>query len=118
MSSTSLSIDDIKPLKVERPFDINAYDIDVMGIVSNIVYVRWFEDMRKLLLDVHLPYTGLLDDGISPVLSRTEVNYMKPLTMYDQPHGVLWLAEMSKSRYDVSGNEFAFTSTRKPRKTS
>ncbi len=30
-----------KPLLIEMPIKINFYDIDAMGIVSNIVYVRW-----------------------------------------------------------------------------
>jgi acyl-CoA thioester hydrolase len=42
--------DVFKPMLVELEIKIKAYDIDVMGIVSNIVYVRWFEDLRTLFL--------------------------------------------------------------------
>ena len=31
---------------VEMPLKVQGYDIDVAGIVSNIVYVRWLEDLR------------------------------------------------------------------------
>jgi len=30
---------------VERAIEIKTYDIDFAGIVSNIVYVRWLEDL-------------------------------------------------------------------------
>ena len=35
-----------RKLVAERNFEVNGYDIDAMGIVSNIVYIRWFEDLR------------------------------------------------------------------------
>jgi len=41
----------VRPMLIQKPLKINGYDIDVMGIVSNIVYIRWFEDLRFEFLD-------------------------------------------------------------------
>ena len=30
----------------EQPLPIRTYDIDFAGIVSNIVFIRWLEDLR------------------------------------------------------------------------
>ena len=35
-------------LVAEREIEVNNYDIDAMGIVSNIVYIRWFEDLMNI----------------------------------------------------------------------
>jgi acyl-CoA thioester hydrolase len=35
----------------EQPLPIRTYDIDFAGIVSNIVFIRWLEDLRLALLD-------------------------------------------------------------------
>ena len=34
-----------KPLEVSLNLPIKTYDIDFAGIVSNIVYIRWLEDL-------------------------------------------------------------------------
>ena len=78
-----------RPLLIEKQLKVNGYDIDVMGIVSNIVYVRWFEDLRYRFLDTFCPFEELLARNQSPILSRTEVEYKYPLTIYDHnPLGV------------------------------
>ncbi len=86
-------------LLVERPLRPNGYDIDVMGIVSNIVYIRWFEDLRLAFLDTYMPYEDFLDAGISPVIGRTEVDYKRPITMADRPMGRIWLPELGRARW-------------------
>ena len=39
----------------EQPLPIRTYDIDFAGIVSNIVFIRWLEDLRLALLDQTYP---------------------------------------------------------------
>ena len=36
----------MRVMELEMPLKVRAYDVDAMGYVSNIVYVRWFEDLR------------------------------------------------------------------------
>ncbi len=91
-----------KPMLVEHQFRVQAYDIDVMGIMSNIVYIRWFEDLRFLLLDKYWSYEEMLKIGQSPILSKTEVEYKRPLTIFDQPMGQLWMSDLTKSRWTIN----------------
>ncbi len=91
-----------RPMLVEKKIKVNAYDIDVMGIVSNIVYVRWFEDLRFLLLDQFWAYEDMLKLNQSPILSKTEIDYKRPLTILDNPVGELWISDLNKSRWTIS----------------
>jgi hypothetical protein len=74
----------VRPILIQKPLKINGYDIDVMGIVSNIVYIRWFEDLRFEFLDRYWPFENMLKSNRSPVLSTTHVKYRYPLTIYDR----------------------------------
>ncbi len=40
---------------VERDLPIRTYDIDFAGIVGNIVYVRWLEDLRLAMMEEAYP---------------------------------------------------------------
>jgi acyl-CoA thioester hydrolase len=91
-----------KALIVEKPIRINAYDIDVMGIVSNTVYVRWFEDLRFALLDEYFPVEPLLEQNISPILSNTHVAYKQSLIFFDKPIGRAWLSGLGKIKWEVT----------------
>lgn len=88
-----------RPMLVEMPIKIHGYDIDVMGIVNNIVYVRWFEELRNCFLDSFLPYDEIFERGISPMLKRTDVEYMGFLTMKDRPLGRIWMLEIGKTKW-------------------
>ena len=95
----------IRQLLVEKKFKINAYDIDAMGIVSNIVYIRWFEDLRMLFLDTYWPLEIMLRSGKSPVLAKTEIEYKHPLTIFDKPNGCAWASNLGRSKWEM---EFEF----------
>ncbi len=43
-----------KHLEIELQLPVKTYDIDFAGIVSNIVYVRWFEDNSSDILKIAL----------------------------------------------------------------
>lgn len=90
------------PMLVEKDFKVNAYDIDVMGIVSNIVYIRWFENLRFGLLDQFWPYEEMLRPGQSPILAKTTAEYHRPVTIFDRPQGKLWVSNLTRSRWEVA----------------
>jgi acyl-CoA thioester hydrolase len=92
----------IRPMLIQKPLKINGYDIDVMGIVSNIVYIRWFEDLRFEFLDRHWPFDNMLKSNQSPILSTTHVKYRYPLTIYDRPSGNLWISDLGRAKWTVS----------------
>jgi acyl-CoA thioester hydrolase len=55
---------------IRLAFPVKTYDVDFAGIVSNIVYVRWLEDLRLELLARTCPLARLVAEGIGPVLPR------------------------------------------------
>ncbi|MBX5318606.1 acyl-CoA thioesterase [Staphylococcus caprae] len=86
-------------LVAEKEIEVNNYDIDAMGIVSNIVYVRWFEDLRTVFINQHMNYSEMLKNHISPILMKTEIEYKVPVTIHDRPIGRCWLMQASKLKW-------------------
>jgi acyl-CoA thioester hydrolase len=89
-----MPVDDRRPLHVELPFQPKTYDIDFAGHVSNIVYIRWLEDLRMLVLDTYLPLTVLMERGIAPVVMRTTIDYKRPVKLFDSVRGSMWASEV------------------------
>ena len=88
-------------MQVELPIKIHGYDIDLMGIVNNIVYLRWFEHLRQEFLDRFWPLEDMLKENQSPILHKTSLEYKKPLTIYEKPKGRLWLSSVKHARWVV-----------------
>ena len=90
---------------VERPIDIKTYDIDFAGIVGNIVYVRWLEDLRLAMMAEVYPLERAVADDVAPVLLETRVSYERPLTLGDRVTGRIWAIGMTGVRWRI-GAEF------------
>ena len=60
-----------RPFEVQLALPIRTYDIDFAGVVSNIVYIRWLEDLRLKMLEVHLPLEQQITSGYGPLLAST-----------------------------------------------
>lgn len=88
-------------MMVEQEIRIKAYEIDAMGVVSNIQYVKWFEDLRHAFLDVYYPYDEMLKEQISPVLMNTDIYYRIPLTIHDKPRGHCRLARIRRMKWEM-----------------
>ncbi|MBE9044095.1 acyl-CoA thioesterase [Pleurocapsales cyanobacterium LEGE 10410] len=87
-----------KPLEVNLDLSVKTYDIDFAGIVSNIVYIRWLEDLRLKILETYLPLEQLMDRGYCPIINSTEIAYKKALRIGDRPIGKMWVAKLGQSR--------------------
>jgi acyl-CoA thioester hydrolase len=87
---------------VSLTFVIKTYDIDFAGIVSNLVYVRWLEDLRLQLLSQAYPLDRLIADGLGPVLLETHITYRDALTIHDKPEGRMLVEEMGNVRWTVA----------------
>src|SRR5215470_9418798 len=72
----------------EQPLPIRTYDIDFAGIVSNIVFIRWLEDLRLGFLDRAYPLLRALAEDVAPILLSTRIDYRRPVTIADpdRPH--------------------------------
>src|SRR3954454_21168660 len=90
---------------IRMAFPVKTYDIDFSGIVSNIVSVRWLEDLRVELLARSSPLDRLVADGIGPVLLETHIVYRDALTIQDKPDGRMWVERVGRVRWTV-GAEF------------
>lgn len=89
----------VRALEVQLAFDVKTYDIDFAGIVSNIVYIRWLEDMRLAILAAHLPISKQIESGIGPAIIKTEIQYKRPLTIHDEVEGRMWVESVGRARY-------------------
>lgn len=76
---------------------IRPYDVDVAGIVSNIVYVRWLEDLRSELLHAAFTPDAIRESKLMPVIVRTEINYRASLRFEDRCTGLMRVAEIGRT---------------------
>ena len=81
----------LRPLYIDLPITVKTYDIDFMGIVSNIAYVRWMEDLRLRFLEVHYPLERLLSELVVPVIVQTQIEYKRPIRIHDRVTGSMWM---------------------------
>ncbi|MEH2277396.1 MAG: thioesterase family protein [Nostoc sp.] len=107
-----------RPLEVVLAIPVRTYDIDFMGIVSNIVYIRWLEDLRLKFLDEHWRLNQQIDKGYAPILAATEIEYKRPIKIIDKVIGRLWLSNLGRLKWTVqaeilSNNELAAVATQK-----
>jgi acyl-CoA thioester hydrolase len=93
-----------KPLAVELQLPVRTYDIDFAGIVSNIVYVRWLEDLRLEMLSRFLPLEEQLQNGIAPLILQTKIDYKQAIQIADRPIGKMWVESLESLRWIVSAD--------------
>lgn len=86
----------------EETFRVQTYDIDFAGIVSNIVFIRWLEDLRLGLMDLSYPLTRALAEDVAPILSSTRIAYRRPLTIADRPVGRMRVAALGRVRWRLA----------------
>jgi acyl-CoA thioester hydrolase len=90
---------------VERDIVVKTYDIDFAGIVSNIVYIRWLEDLRLAMMDESYPLNRALADDLAPILLETRISYGRPITIRDRPRGRIWIRRLERIRW-IAAAEF------------
>mgnify|MGYP003575140945 CR=1 FL=1 len=95
---------------IQHSFRVMTYDIDFAGIVSNISYIRWLEDLRNLFAEQALSIGSAFQRGIVPALMHTEIDYLAPVRFPDLVNGRMWLAEHGRSKW-VLAAEFKSQAT-------
>lgn len=86
---------------VELSFPVKTYDIDFAGHVSNIVYIRWLEDLRLKILEENLPLDVQLEQGFGPILTKTEIEYKRPLRLGEEAIGRMWVSGTGRARWTL-----------------
>jgi len=92
-----------RPFLVQLPIQVKTYDIDFANIVHNAVYIRWLEDLRTAVLADHYAIEQMLADGLTPILTKTEIEYRHPVRFGDAVVGRMWVAELGRTRWTVQG---------------
>jgi acyl-CoA thioester hydrolase len=90
------------PFEVRLPLPVKTYDIDFSGIVSNIVYVRWLEDLRCEIITNYLPLEQQLKREFAPVILQTQIEYKKPIKILEKPLGRMWISKMKTLKWVVT----------------
>ena len=85
-----------QPLLITLDLPVKTYDIDFAGIVSNIVYIRWLEDLRLKIFESYLPLQWLMKQGYCPVIHSTAIKYLKALRVFDRPVGKMWVSQLGR----------------------
>lgn len=96
-----------RPLELQVAIPVKSYDIDFAGIVNNIVYVRWLEDLRLKFLNENLPLSKQIEQGYVPVIASTEIEYKRPVKLIDQVIGRLWLRNLGRYKWTVQAEILA-----------
>ncbi len=84
-------------IETEKEFAIRPYDVDMAGIVSNIVYVRWLEDLRMELLHEYFSPRQMFERNLLPVVVRTEIDYRASLRFLDECRAQMRVTEIGRT---------------------
>lgn len=95
------AVNPLKILPVSLKLRIGTYDIDFAGVVSNIVYIRWLEDLRLRFMEVHYPLEEATKKRTVPLISRLKAHYIQPLRMFDEPLGTVWIEKLGRVRFTM-----------------
>lgn len=88
-----------KFLETNINLEVKTYDIDFAGVVSNIVYIKWLEDLRLAMLATHYPLQNQLERDIVPVILQTKIDYKKSIRLFDEVLGRIWMSDVQKMKW-------------------
>ena len=62
--------------------EVRDYEIDYQGIVNNANYLHYLEHTRhEFCKEAGMTFSQMHDQGLDPVLSKAELEYLSPLRM-------------------------------------
>jgi len=80
-----MSANDSKPTQIETVVRVMYYDTDAGGVVHNINYLRFIEYARTLLaIGLGMDFKEIRRTSIHPVVTRTEIDYVRPAILGDE----------------------------------
>jgi acyl-CoA thioester hydrolase len=95
-----------RPLSVDLPINVRTYDIDSAGHVSNIVYIRWLEDLRLELFEKHFSLQSFVQENITLVLATTHIEYKRSIRLFDHVTAQMWVGSLTNATIKLQA-EFA-----------
>jgi acyl-CoA thioester hydrolase len=88
-------------LKHQQPIRVQPYDIDYAGHVSNLVYLRWLEDLRIAWLEQFIPLKELFAQGIGSIVSSTHIAYRRPIKPFEEVVAKMGILDHSRVRFTL-----------------
>jgi acyl-CoA thioester hydrolase len=84
------------PQTFTTPIVVQPEDIDQMGHVNNVVYVRWAQEVAAQHWTTKAPQE--LQTKYAWVVMRHEIDYKAPAFLQDDLQGTTWVAEFAGVR--------------------
>lgn len=87
------------PVEVfEMPISVEAADIDQLGHVNNVTYLRWVQDVAT----AHWQSAALAADqaALAWVVLRHEIDYKRPAFLRDQIIARTWVGAARRLRFE------------------
>jgi acyl-CoA thioester hydrolase len=84
--------------KFKTPIAIRFSDIDAVGHVNNAIYLTYFE-VARFNYWREVTNWNLRENGI--IVGRSEVNYLKPITLEDDIYCYVRVTRIGNSSFDV-----------------
>ena len=81
-----------------HPLTVTSADIDEMGHVNNVVYVRWVQEVAAA--HWHALASAELKAKYAWVVLRHEIDYKNPAFLHDEVTGYTWVGEHHGARFD------------------
>ena len=88
----------IKKPPFQHKIEIAQADIDDLGHVNNVVYLRWVQEVAA----AHWEYSAPSDlkSKYAWVVLRHEIDYKNPAFLSDEITGITWVGTHSGPRFD------------------
>ncbi len=94
-------VEDKRYLSILKEIKVATYDIDFAGIISNISYIRWLEDLRLSWLEKYFSLTKQMEAGFIPILLETHIQYQHAIRMFDMVKGIMWVSRLHSHKWRV-----------------
>lgn len=86
-------------MQIETLENVQFFDTDCGGVVSNIAYLRWIEKARSVLMaGLGLELSGMMESGLFPTVVRTEIDYLRAARLGDEVRVEATLSEVGRVR--------------------
>jgi acyl-CoA thioester hydrolase len=81
-------------------------DLDAYGHVNNARFLTLYEEARVALMFIEAGKAGVTSFERGVVISRHEIDYMRPVDYTDPVHIEMWIEEIRSSRFTIAYEMF------------
>jgi acyl-CoA thioester hydrolase len=84
--------------RFSHPIQVHPSDIDDMGHVNNVIYLRWVQEVAVAHWLASAP--AEIISSLSWVVLRHEIDYKAPVYLTDQITGYTWVGQADGARFE------------------